>query len=209
MRISLCVIAGNEEHHIERMLNSFAPAFDELSLVRAIGSRKADRTLSIARDWAEANRKDFVFSEHVNQPGTEGWDHVDSFAAARNDSFRQASGDWLIWCDCDDVLPDADKLRGALRVRFARKGEALEALNVQYPELAERARNSGTHTSATWLPVGWRRPNRQCPGQLRAVAWCRCHWCSAACRRCAIQLISVARRGYSGGHLYCAAGGRV
>jgi glycosyltransferase involved in cell wall biosynthesis len=114
MRISLCVIAGNEEHHIERMLNSFAPAFDELSLVRAIGSRKADRTLSIARDWAEANRKDFIFHEHANQPGTEGWDHVDSFAAARNEAFRQASGDWLIWCDCDDVLPDADKLRDAI-----------------------------------------------------------------------------------------------
>jgi glycosyltransferase involved in cell wall biosynthesis len=114
MRISLCVIAGNEEHHIGRMLDSFAPCFDELSLVRAIGSKKADRTLSIARDWCEQHRKDFIFREHVNQVGTEAWDHVDSFGAARNEAFRQASGEWLIWSDCDDVMQSAEILRPAL-----------------------------------------------------------------------------------------------
>lgn len=114
MRISLCVIAGNEEHHIGRMLDSFGPAFDQLSLVRAIGARVADRTLAIARDWCARNGKDFIFREHINQPGTEAWDHVDSFGTARNESFAQGDGGWLVWCDCDDVLPDAANLRSAL-----------------------------------------------------------------------------------------------
>lgn len=110
MRVSLCVICGNEEHHIERMLDSFAPCFDELSLVRAIGSRKPDRTFEIARSWCEAKDKQFTFREHLNQPGTEHWDHVDSFCDARNEAFQQASGDWLVWCDCDDLLDNADRL---------------------------------------------------------------------------------------------------
>jgi glycosyltransferase involved in cell wall biosynthesis len=114
MRISLCVICGNEQHHIGRMLDSFGPAFDELSLVRAIGSRKPDATLSIARDWCENNGKRFIFSEHQNQYGAEKWEHVDSFGEARNDSFRQGTGDWLIWADCDDIMDGADHLRETL-----------------------------------------------------------------------------------------------
>lgn len=114
MRVSLCVICGNEEHHIERMLDSFSPAFDELSLVRAIGARQPDRTLSIARDWCEAKDKTFRFREHLNQPGSEHWEHVDSFGEARNEAFRQGTGDWLIWCDCDDLLDNADRLKEVL-----------------------------------------------------------------------------------------------
>jgi len=112
MRVSLCVICGNESHHIETMLGAFAPAFDELSLVRAIGAKAPDDTVDKARAWCAANGKDFVFSEHLNQHGTEKWDHVDSFADARNQAFGQGTGDWLVWADCDDVL---DQSSGTLR----------------------------------------------------------------------------------------------
>ena len=114
MRVSLCVICGNESHHIETMLGAFAPAFDELSLVRAIGSKAPDDTVEKARAWCAANGKDFVFSEHLNDAGSLKWDHVDSFAKARNEAFAQGTGDWLIWADCDDVIRGVDALRGVL-----------------------------------------------------------------------------------------------
>jgi glycosyltransferase involved in cell wall biosynthesis len=114
MRVSLCVICGNESHHIEAMLEAFAPAFDEFSLVRAIGKREPDDTVIKAEQWCRKNAKDFVFAEHINEPTANDWDHVDSFARARNASFRQATGDWLFWADCDDISRGAEHLREVL-----------------------------------------------------------------------------------------------
>lgn len=114
MRFSLCVICGNEEHHIVTMLSSFAPIFDELSLVRAIGAQKPDKTVDLARDWCAANGKDFRFAEHQNELGAHEWEHVDSFAAARNAAFAGGTGDWLIWADCDDILAASDGFREKL-----------------------------------------------------------------------------------------------
>jgi glycosyltransferase involved in cell wall biosynthesis len=114
MRFSLCVICGNESQHILAMLESFAPAFDELSLVRAIGKREPDDTVQQAREWCQANGKDFIFAEHLNEIEARDWDHVDSFAKARNAAFRQATGDWLFWADCDDVVSGIETLRARL-----------------------------------------------------------------------------------------------
>ena len=114
MRLSLCIICGNERPHIERMLNSFLPIIDELSLVRAIGSREADETVFLAEKWCKRNSVALVFSEYNNGLGAERWDHVDSFARARNKAFGQATGDWLVWADCDDVLECADGFREKL-----------------------------------------------------------------------------------------------
>jgi glycosyltransferase involved in cell wall biosynthesis len=104
MRVSLCVICGNEEQHIAAMLNSFAGCFDELSLVRAIGGKKPDETCDIAHRWCLANGKDYVFFEYRNGVGCEKWEHVDDFASARNQAFQNGTGDWLIWADCDDLF---------------------------------------------------------------------------------------------------------
>lgn len=110
-RISLCVICGNEAANIVALLDSFSPGFDELSLVRSIGSREPDDTVRLAREWCERNGKAFVFSERANGYTAKKWDHIDNFAAARNDAFRQATGDWLVWADCDDVVRGIDALR--------------------------------------------------------------------------------------------------
>lgn len=114
MRFSLCVICGNEIEHIEAMLAAFSPAFDELSLVRAIGNKQPDETWQKAKDWCQANGKAFLFSEYRNDDSTRDWDHVDSFAKARNQAFMQATGDWLIWSDCDDQAHGMDALRSML-----------------------------------------------------------------------------------------------
>ena len=111
MILSLCVIAGNEAAQIGSMLDSFNGVIDEVSLVRAIGSQEPDATEQIVRDWCLQNSVGFVFSEYKNGATAQAWKHVDSFAKARNQSFAQSCGDWLIWADCDDVIADAERLR--------------------------------------------------------------------------------------------------
>lgn len=118
MRISLCVICGNEAAIIERFLTSFAPAFDELSLVRAIGTQSPDQTVDLAREWCVRNGKACIIDEYCNDPETN-FPHVDDFAAARNLAFGNGTGEWLIWADCDDLLDDAEKLRGVLENSLA------------------------------------------------------------------------------------------
>lgn len=100
-KISLCLIVGNVEEYIERCLTSFLPIADEICMVRAIGNQKPDRTLEIA---AAGHFRNLNFGEYKNRKGNEGWPHLDDFAAARQMSFDLASGDYLFWCDSDDVL---------------------------------------------------------------------------------------------------------
>ena len=88
--------------------------FDELSLVRAIGKREPDNTDTMAKDWCEQNGKSFLFSEYKNEAVAANWEHVDSFAAARNASFKQATGDWLFWADCDDQVRNSEVFREQL-----------------------------------------------------------------------------------------------
>lgn len=126
--ISLCCITGNEECHVVRFLNSFAPAFDEFCLVRAVANNKHDRTVALAKEWCEKNGKAFKFAEYRNHgwipnlppdldvkghmPQT--WRHVDDFAAARNLSWSLATCDWQLWADLDDVLTEGSA--NAIRV---------------------------------------------------------------------------------------------
>ena len=117
-RISLCIITGNEEKTIERFLDSFSGAFDELCIVRAIGNQVHDRTISLAKSWCGRNGKSILIGEHTNcvsgkmlpekgkvmdnDPAT--WPHVDDFSAARNASWSLATCPWQLWADVDDML---------------------------------------------------------------------------------------------------------
>lgn len=116
-RISLCVISGNESCHVERFLDSFKDAFDELCFVRAVGNNKPDNSAERAEQWCGSHGKDYRFAEYRNE-GSKGydpslkldenrpetWPHVDDFARARNASWDLATGDWLFWADLDDIL---------------------------------------------------------------------------------------------------------
>lgn len=99
--ISLCMICGNEESVILRCLESAKDSFDELCLVSAVGNKPADKTLYAAEKWCAENGKDFKGAHYHN---THDLPHVDDFGAARNLSFSLASGDWILWLDCDDYL---------------------------------------------------------------------------------------------------------
>ena len=109
-KISLCCITGNEEPAVIGFLDSFAGAFDELCLVRAVGSVTPDRTLSLAKEWCRKNGKKCSLGIYENALGeTRDWPHVDDFAAARNQAWSMATGDWQLWADLDDLLMPARK----------------------------------------------------------------------------------------------------
>lgn len=91
---SLCMIVKNEESTLGRCLESVAGVFDEI-VIADTGSTDA------TRDVAER------FGARVFE-----FPWVDDFAAARNFSFAQATAEYLMWLDADDVLSarERDKL---------------------------------------------------------------------------------------------------
>ena len=102
------MIARNEEGNLADCLRSAEGLVDEM-IVLDTGS--TDRTREIAREFGA---KVFEFP----------W--VDDFAAARNESIRHATGDWIFWLDADDRV-DADN-----RVKLKALFDSLGTENAGY-----------------------------------------------------------------------------
>lgn len=85
-KISLCMIVNNEEENIERCLASVKPFVDEMIVV---DTGSTDQTISLCQA-AGAQVQTFEWSNN--------------FADARNYSLDQATGDWILWMDADEVL---------------------------------------------------------------------------------------------------------
>ncbi len=86
--ISVCMIVKNEEKNIRRVIECAKKFADEIVVVDT-GSE--DRTPEIAR---ELGAKVYFFE----------W--CDDFSAARNESLKHATCDWIIWLDADDYIDD-------------------------------------------------------------------------------------------------------
>src|SRR5260370_39275151 len=85
-RVSLCLIAKNEAANLPNCVPSLLPLVHEI-IVADTGS--TDRTREVA---AALGARVVDFS----------W--CDSFAAARNESLRHATGDWILWLDGDEYF---------------------------------------------------------------------------------------------------------
>lgn len=96
--ISLCMIVRNEEANLPCSLGPITTYFDEV-VVMDTGS--TDLTISLARQYG---------AKVFEMP----WRH--DFAEARNQSIKEASGDWILWFDADNRMErhDARKIRGLL-----------------------------------------------------------------------------------------------
>lgn len=84
VRVSLCMIVKDEEEALPGCLESVRGLVDEIIVVDT-GSK--DRTPEIAKKYGAK-----VFSFR--------W--INDFAAARNESLRHATGDYIFWLDVDD-----------------------------------------------------------------------------------------------------------
>ena len=92
-RLSLCMIVRDEEERLANCLESAQGLVDEIVVVDT-GSK--DGTVEIAEKFGA-------------RIGYFAW--CDDFSAARNESLRMASGDWIMWLDADDVLPAEEHAR--------------------------------------------------------------------------------------------------
>jgi glycosyltransferase involved in cell wall biosynthesis len=113
-KIALCLILGNEEDKIERLLNSFKGSFDYISAVIAVGNQKQDETLSVLQKWCSENS--ILYHWEIYKNITD-WPHLDNFGGARQlaweNAQRKFSVDLLMWADADDALTGggAEKIR--------------------------------------------------------------------------------------------------
>lgn len=93
--LSACVITKNEANNISRCLNSVKNIVQEM-LVIDTGS--TDETIAIAESLGAK-----VFHYEWNN----------DFSAARNYALDQATGDWILFLDADEYIPD-DKVQNIL-----------------------------------------------------------------------------------------------
>lgn len=91
--LSLCMIVKDEERFLPQCLKSAEGVADEIIVV---DTGSTDKTREIARSFGAR-------VEHFK------W--CDDFAAARNESLRYATGDWILILDADEELSDQRALR--------------------------------------------------------------------------------------------------
>ncbi|MCH5281915.1 MAG: glycosyltransferase [Lachnospiraceae bacterium] len=87
---SVCIIAKNEEKHIEKCLKALHPLHAEIILV---DTGSTDRTKELA----------LKYTEHIYD-----FTWVQDFSAARNFSAEKASNDWILVIDCDEYVTNFD-----------------------------------------------------------------------------------------------------
>lgn len=87
------MIVKNEEVTLEKCLQSIKGIPDEIILV---DTGSTDRTVEIAQQWT-----DHVYS----------FQWMDDFSAARNDSFRYATQEYILWLDADDILQPEEAVK--------------------------------------------------------------------------------------------------
>lgn len=85
-KLSLCMIVKNEEDVLSRCLKSVKSIVSEIIIV---DTGSTDRTPDIAKEFGATTLQ---------------YEWADDFCAARNFSLDQATGDWVLVLDADEVL---------------------------------------------------------------------------------------------------------
>ena len=130
-RVSLCLIAKNEERRLPRCLASAADLVHE-TIVVDTGS--TDRTKEVAASYG-AKVFDFPWR--------------DDFAAARNESIERATGEWIFWLDCDHWIDEPNRER--LRKLFASLTDENVAYLMKWRSPSDEAGSQATLLDATQL----------------------------------------------------------
>lgn len=89
--ISICIIAKNEEQHIEECLKRLKPYYYEIVL---IDTGSTDKTLEFAAKYT-----DNIYH----------FDWINDFSAAKNFAVSKATNDWILSIDCDEYVETIDE----------------------------------------------------------------------------------------------------
>lgn len=92
IRLSLCMITKNEGQYLDKSLNSVKDLVDEIIIV---DTGSTDNTKEIAKKFTN-KIYDFNWS--------------DDFSAARNESLKYATGEWIFVLDADEIIARRDHL---------------------------------------------------------------------------------------------------
>ncbi len=99
--ISLCMIAKDEESNLAGCLNSAKEIVDEIIIV---DTGSTDKTKEIAKRFCDMRVSSRTRSQLTAKIFDFKW--VDDFSAARNESLKHATKDWVIVLDADEVLDE-------------------------------------------------------------------------------------------------------
>jgi tetratricopeptide (TPR) repeat protein len=122
--VSLCLIAKNEEANLPACLDSVADLVQEIIVV---DTGSTDQTKEVAQEHG-ARVFDFAW--------------VDSFAAARNESLRHATRDWILWLDGDEHFDEENRRK--LRTLLAGLQAEKAAYVMKQRSAPEQCGNSNT-----------------------------------------------------------------
>jgi hypothetical protein len=137
--LSLCMIVKNEEKNLVKCLKSVRDIVDEMIIV---DTGSTDKTKDIAT----------VFGARVfDFPWT------GDFSAARNESLKKATGDWIFVLDADEVLSPSD---------FP---ELKTLLNKPSPKPVAYSVSTRNYTQNVSV-IGWTKNTRQYPEEA-GVGW--------------------------------------
>jgi len=120
-RISLCLIARDEERFLAECLRRARGAADEIVLV---DTGSTDRTVAIAESFG---------ARVLHEP----WQ--DDFSAPRNAGLRAATGDWILVLDADEFLQPG----GAERIRELVCNPAASGYHLHFVNLFGKGRTLG------------------------------------------------------------------
>jgi len=102
--VSLCMIVKDAESTLKKTLDSARSVADEIIL--AIDHTTSDRTREVIDAWTKDIKGNWpiVKTIDIDSPLNIGFDE------ARNKSIEQATGDWILWMDADEILIRPEEL---------------------------------------------------------------------------------------------------
>src|SRR3989338_1442247 len=115
LTISLCMIVKNEEQLLAQALNSVKDLVDEMIIV---DTGSTDKTVEIAKSFdgsINSITKKPISVKIIYFP----W--INDFSAARNESLKHASGDWILVLDADEIITDITRNKLEFMITEAEK----------------------------------------------------------------------------------------
>ena len=146
MKLSLAIIARNEQGVIGRCLRTVRHLVDEIIVV---DTGSTDDTVQEARDHGAT-------VHHFK------W--IDDFGAARNYSFSKCTGDYIFWLDADDILLEEDQRKlAALRPTIGSHDAYLMKYNYTQDENGNSTCSLFRHRIVRRCPeIHWAYPIHEC-----------------------------------------------